>query len=49
MTFGLGGSYFGLVMRFVLSNLAIFDFFNFIFLFFIAGNQLVMRKVVTES
>lgn len=32
MTFGLGGSYFGLVMRFVLSNLAIFDFFIFIFL-----------------
>ena len=40
---------FWLVMHFVLLHLAIFDFFNFIFLFFIAGNQLVMRKVVTES
>lgn len=29
---------FGLVMHFVLLHLAIFDFFNFIFLFFIAGN-----------
>jgi len=26
-------------MHFVLHHLAIFDFFNFIFLFFIAGNQ----------
>lgn len=40
---------FWLVMHFVLLHLAIFDFFNFIFLFFIAGNQLVTRKVVTES
>jgi len=36
-------------MHFVLLHLAIFDFFNFIFLFFIAGNQLITHKVVTES
>ena len=40
---------FWLVMHFVLLHLAIFDFFNFIFLFFIAGNQLVTYKVVAES
>ena len=40
---------FGLVMHFVLLHLAIFDFFNFIFLFFITGNQLVTYKVVAES
>ena len=40
---------FWLVMHFVLLHLAIFDFFNFIFLFFIAGNQLITHKVVTES
>lgn len=40
---------FWLVMHFVLLHLAIFDFFNFIFLFFITGNQLVTCKVVTES
>lgn len=40
---------FWLVMHFVLLHLAIFDFFNFIFLFFIAGNQSATHKVVTES
>lgn len=40
---------FWLVMHFVLLHLAIFDFFNFIFLFFVTGNQLVTYKVVTES
>lgn len=40
---------FWLVMHFVLHHLAIFDFFNFIFLFFIAGNQQVTCKVVAES
>ena len=40
---------FRLVMHFVLLHLAIIDFFNFIFLFFITGNQLVTRKVVAES
>ena len=49
MTFGLGGSYFGLVMRFVLSNLAIFDFFNFIFPLVIVCNQPVTRHFVAES
>ena len=36
-------------MHFVLLHLAIFDFFNFIFLFLITGSQLVTYKVVTES
>ena len=36
-------------MHFVSLHLAIFDFFNFIFLFFVTGNQLVTYKVVTES
>lgn len=36
-------------MHFVSLHLAIFDFFNFILLFFITGNQLVTYKVVTES
>lgn len=36
-------------MHFVLLHLAIIDFFNFIFLFFIVGNQSVTHKVVTES
>lgn len=36
-------------MHFVLLHLAIFDFFNFIFLFFITGSLLVTYKVVTES
>lgn len=49
MTFGLGGSYFGLVMRFVLSNLAIFDFFDFYFPLVIVCNQPVTRHVVAES
>ena len=40
---------FWLVMHFVSLHLAIFDFFNFIFLFFITGNQLVTYKVVTGS
>lgn len=49
MTFGLGGSYFGLVMRFVLSNLVIFDFFYFYFPLVIVCNQPVTRHVVAES
>ena len=48
-TFGLGGSYFGLVMRFVLSNLAIFDFFDFYFPLVIVCNQPVTRHFVAES
>ena len=39
---------FGLVMHFVLLHLAIFDFFNFIFLFFIAGNQSATRNFVVS-
>lgn len=49
MTFGLGGSYFGLVMHFVLSNLAIFDFFDFYFPLVIACNQSVTLHVMAES
>lgn len=49
MTFGLGGSSFGLVMHFVLSNLAIFDFFDFYFPLVLACNQSVTRYVVAES
>ncbi len=49
MTFGLGGSYFGLVMHFVLSNLAIFDFFDFYFPLVVVCNQSVTRRVVIES
>lgn len=48
MTFGLGGSYFGLVMRFVLSNLAIFDFL-ILFPLVIVCNQPVTRHFVAES
>lgn len=49
MTFGLGGSYFELVMCFVLSNLAIFDFFDFYFPLVIVCNQSITRRVVVES
>ena len=49
MTFGLGGSYFGLVMRFVLSNLAIFDFFDIYFPLVIVSNQPDTRHFVAES
>ena len=49
MTFGLGGSYFGLVMHFVLSNLAISEFLDFYFPLVIVCNQSVIRRIMVES
>ena len=47
--FGLGESYFRLVMYFVLFNLAIFDFFDFYFPLVIVCNQSVTRHAMAES
>jgi hypothetical protein len=49
MTFGHGKSCIQLVLYFVLSNLAIFDFFDFYFPLVIACNQSVTHHVMAES
>ena len=49
MTFGHGKSCIQLVLYFVLSNLAIFDFFDFYFPLVIVCNQPVTHHVMAES
>ncbi len=49
MTFGHGKSCIQLVLYFVLSNLAIFDFLIFYFPLVIACNQSVTHHVMAES
>lgn len=49
MIFGLGESCIRLIMHFVLSNLAIFDFFDFYFSLVIVCNQSVTHYIMAES